>query len=636
MVQSQQTVSSALGTALNGAQLFALASCYLALWALIGRYYGLEHDATIYVMQALARLDPDVYLGDLYLKFGSQDDFTLFSSFSAIWIRWLGIDHGAAALTFTFLVLWYVAAWTVIRELLDRSFAWLAVGLLLAVPVWYGADHVFEITERFLSPRLPAQALCLLALVGMLRKSWGVAAACFALALVTHPLMTAPALAVAALLMVPVHRKAPSTVLVAAILCAAILLVGYILGGDAPIMAPDWLSAVRHRSRFLFMDTWKGSDWQSTLLPIVTLWLATRLSADDGSLNRFVQAALSVGIAGLAATAAVSWLVPVKFVIQAQPWRWTWVGAFLALVLLPWVLHKLWTAPTLARPTALALATAWLLTCSETDPVGPNAGLALTAAAPALTLLGPHLDSVTRRLLAVGMATALAGASAAVLLNVTAEAVGAFDVGSDPIWLERLVGAVEVPASAALLASGAWALVVMRPTSWTTSAVAAIGITLSMLASPGAWASWTTSHFDQIATSALAPWRQVIGRQQEVLWPDGLEWTWFALGRRSYLSLSQLSGIIFSAETLREARRRAAALSDVYPPGTWFHEDGDPWPPAGPSTSAGVIRVCSAEGVDYYVSKHDVGLEASRAEWPTKGMFMYLYDCKRLLGRTAE
>ena len=34
---------------MNGAQLFALASCYLALWALIGRYYGLVYISCISV-----------------------------------------------------------------------------------------------------------------------------------------------------------------------------------------------------------------------------------------------------------------------------------------------------------------------------------------------------------------------------------------------------------------------------------------------------------------------------------------------------------------------------------------------------------------------------------------------------------
>src|SRR6187549_3157268 len=57
----------------------ALAATAIALWIAGVGYHGVMHDARLYSLQALARLHPDLYGQDLYLRFGSQDRFTFFS-----------------------------------------------------------------------------------------------------------------------------------------------------------------------------------------------------------------------------------------------------------------------------------------------------------------------------------------------------------------------------------------------------------------------------------------------------------------------------------------------------------------------------------------------------------------------------
>jgi len=51
----------------------------IATWALSHSYRGIFHDAGLYTLQALARLHPDSLPEDVFLKFGSQDGFTIFS-----------------------------------------------------------------------------------------------------------------------------------------------------------------------------------------------------------------------------------------------------------------------------------------------------------------------------------------------------------------------------------------------------------------------------------------------------------------------------------------------------------------------------------------------------------------------------
>ena len=184
-VAGEYYASGRLGTAI-------LALVYFALWTVTGRYWGLQHDAQAYAVQALAKLEPEVFAGDLFLRFQSQDDFTLFPYLAAWAIDWLGLDHGAAALTFTFFAGWILVSWHLARALAGRDYAWLAVGLLLVIPGWYGAGMVFRTAEPFLSARPAAEVLCLGALLSFVRGRQLLAAGLVALAAIVHPIMAFP------------------------------------------------------------------------------------------------------------------------------------------------------------------------------------------------------------------------------------------------------------------------------------------------------------------------------------------------------------------------------------------------------------------------------------------------------------
>jgi hypothetical protein len=112
----------------------ALALAWLLLWAVLNPYAGITHDGIGYALQALARLDPAVFAQDLFLRFQSQNDFTLFPWLHALFVEFLGLEQGTAALTLAFLVAWHVAAWFLARSVLSACMAWLAVGPLIAVP----------------------------------------------------------------------------------------------------------------------------------------------------------------------------------------------------------------------------------------------------------------------------------------------------------------------------------------------------------------------------------------------------------------------------------------------------------------------------------------------------------------------
>ena len=49
------------------------------LFAWVHPYNGIRHDGMLYVAQALKHVDPVIFNGDLFFKFGSQDSFSAVS-----------------------------------------------------------------------------------------------------------------------------------------------------------------------------------------------------------------------------------------------------------------------------------------------------------------------------------------------------------------------------------------------------------------------------------------------------------------------------------------------------------------------------------------------------------------------------
>src|SRR4051812_20535272 len=138
------------------------------LWLIVADYRGVIHDAVLYSFQAMAHLSPELYSGDVYLRFGSQDRFTAFTPVYAALISWSNVETaaGLAALIETSALLF--AAWLLARRLTSASLAVAGVALLLALPSDYGPRSVFHFLEFFVTPRVFAEAAGLGAIVAIL------------------------------------------------------------------------------------------------------------------------------------------------------------------------------------------------------------------------------------------------------------------------------------------------------------------------------------------------------------------------------------------------------------------------------------------------------------------------------------
>ena len=164
----------------------------VALWLLIHPFRGIEHDSTLYTLLALGKLHPESLGHDLFVRYGTQNSFTIFSPIYAALIRALGMERAAAVLTFLTHAGFFGCAWLLARRFTSATRALLATGLLAVLPAYYGHGEVFAFTESFITPRQPAEAFVLAAIIAMLGSRQRYAVAWLSGAVLLHPIIAAP------------------------------------------------------------------------------------------------------------------------------------------------------------------------------------------------------------------------------------------------------------------------------------------------------------------------------------------------------------------------------------------------------------------------------------------------------------
>jgi hypothetical protein len=313
-----------------------------AAWSLLFRYWGIQHDAMAYMLQLVARLQPEPLAGDIFLRFTSQEEFTLFPTLGAPFVAMLGIDETGALLTFIGLAAWLVVAWHLMRLLQGRQMAWLAIGLLVAVPGWYSAGQVFRYAEPFLTARTATEVLCLAALIAWLKHKRAWSALLLGIAVLLHPLMAFPAILLISALALPLNSLKRWSWFLGALIVIPVI-GSFVLAAPTPFVDGNWLSVTRSRSPFLFADEWAARDREVFATTLLMLAVAVHV-LPRSQLRRVMAAALCIGTAGVLLAAITSELLPLKIILQGQPWRWLWLGRVLSIGVMPIIIATLWSS----------------------------------------------------------------------------------------------------------------------------------------------------------------------------------------------------------------------------------------------------------------------------------------------------
>jgi hypothetical protein len=601
-----------------------------AIWGLLFRYWGIQHDALAYMLQIVARLKPDPLAGDIFLRFTSQEEFTLFPALCAPLVAWLGVDTTGALLTFAALIVWLIVAWRLLHHLHGNRLAWLALGLLVAVPGWYSAGEVFRYAEPFLTARTATEVLSLAALLACLKRRWVWAAALLGVGAFLHPLMAFPAFLIAFALALPLTTPSRWNLLFTGLVLLPIA-GSFVLGAPAPFIDGDWLSITHSRSGFLFADTWEARDREVFATTLLTLAMAVRvLPPPHAAMRRIALAALCVGAAGLVLAIIASEWVPLKVLLQGQSWRWLWVGRVMSIAVIPLLVATLWTAGRTGRAAAALLCSAWLLTDAgstrDIQPIGMS-GLLCALAWLVWEVRGRITESSFGSVqgAAMGVLVVTGGYLLSIILNV---AQHDFSFGTDPVWVQRAYELVRTPGIAMLIVTTIWWTTLNRWQPLSAVALATLAFALTVASLPETLDSWTRQPLGTKARNEFAPWRASIPTESEVLWDDAPQAAWFLLDRRSYLTVAQGAGTVFSREIATEIQRRANSLAALVSPGSWVLDPASRGAELRPLSASILRSICEDEALGFVVSRVDIGAGAPRAEWPAKADFVYLYDCR--------
>ncbi|HUN26086.1 MAG TPA: hypothetical protein VMU67_07240 [Steroidobacteraceae bacterium] len=567
-------------------------------WIVLHPYYGLWHDGELYTLQALAHLRPQLYASDLFLRFGSQDRFSIFGALQGEVVSLLGPEHAAAASTFLSQLAFLCAAGLLAARVLPRELRWLAIALLIAVPADYGAGHTFRYIEEFVTPRMGAESLVVLGLATMSVGRMGRTCLCLAGALVLHPVM-----ALGGIAMVGYERfgwRHPRTLaLIAVIACGALALAGLDPGTASLRFDAAWLDIVQ-RKHYLFVSEWSIADWASIAVPLATLAVGA-LMLEASRARSLCVAALLIGAGGIALTAyGADWLELVA-VAQVQPWRALWIADFLAVLLLPLIFLRSWGAGRIGKAITLLLASMWVVR-------GESYALAIAALALLVALSAKAADDRAERLgthLLAGAAVLCLMTAMWALADVRlyAQIAAGGDLGNVLIAAARMLGAQGPFAALAVIA--VWWAARSRLALAHRPVVAAIAVSSLIALAPLAWNEWTGVVFTSATYRAFAGWRRLIPPGSEVYWPTSPLACWLLLERPNYLSSEQSGSDLYSRRAALELDRRARVMRSITAKAfDWTGISSPAW--SVPS----LATVCAKSDTRFIVTGYDLGAPA--------------------------
>lgn len=550
-----------------GLALTAFLALLAFLW--VEPYAGLVHDAQLYALQASTKLFPDALGSDLFVRFGSQDRYSIFPVLHAALARHLGLADASLLLGLGGLFGLFAATRAVLLCLGDPP-RWTLPALLLMAfwPVPYGADAALHVAEPFCTPRTFSAALGLIGVAFALRDRAAPALITWAVATAIHPLMAAPAVAVGLLILFPWRR-----ILLYGGGLSALALVAALFGAaidpawSRMLRMPlddEWAAVTLVRAPMISPMHWQAADWSIAFVSVAGPLILGTLA--QGMRRRLFLGSAAAGAAGVAATLAGADLAGSALVYQIQPWRALWISHWFGVAGLGLLL---------ARVGAFRIRSDAIVAIGL---MGAEVSSSLVGWVPAaLTLLYVW---VLRRPEAVRWRVHLEVCIALVVLQALAWRIAGLPASWSARevvrpWTEPSVpAALSDPLLMAVLAIVLCALTGMRSAGWGPEALRKSSTRLIvMLAAAGMAVAWhVLLEIGRVRQSEADTLFGIANRdavvaslpaQGSVFWGADGRAGWFGLRYPVYLSVMQGAGTVFFRENALEVGRRARHVEAV-------------------------------------------------------------------------
>ncbi len=325
---------------------WSLCCVLLAVNALARPYAGITHDAQLYSVQVLNQLQPNVYADDLFFRYGSQDQFSLFSRCAAPLVALVGLQAAFFLLYLAFNSLLIVALQRLVEALIDdRLVSTLALVFMVVAPLTFGGLNSFDVHENFLTSRLMANALTLFGLERTLRRRFGSALLFLIFAMALHPVMAFGGVLIWGCFCLWCVVRGPAFAILLAGIGAAVSwflatpsLAGRLLG----TLDDTWHEVILRATPFVFPSEWVVTDWINIAMGLIGVSAAAYLSARvNNDKARFLWTVTLVSVVSVVVTCCAESL-PYALLVQGQPYRALWILKVLQIPFAFWFAVRLW------------------------------------------------------------------------------------------------------------------------------------------------------------------------------------------------------------------------------------------------------------------------------------------------------
>jgi hypothetical protein len=398
------------------------------------------------------------------------------------------------------------------------------------------------VLEDFATPRPFAETMVILGLVAFLRGRMWLAGALGFVGMLLHPLMAMGGFVVA-ILACSISLRGKLLIFAGGALAAGVTLTWLGLNGHQIAFDPGWEMLLRWGLDYLWPSMWKLATWAPLAVTAVTLVAGALLLGERSRARALCTASLIAGAIGIAVNYVAGDLMHLVLVVQAQPYRWLWVGTLLSIILLPLIVQTVWSLGFLGRVAALLLAAAWLFMSERYGAVIALLALVAVVAARRGTT---SLPERSQKLL-FGGAVALLAVAAMYHVAMLFLFVNPPEFSETPEFLRNIrslcrTGALPVAGFLLLYFAS-----IKATTPTLRAAVALVALATFLCLLPFSARELGARWYDR-DTEAFAEWRALIPPRTEVMWFDGPVSTWILLQRPSYISNLQETTGLFSRE----------------------------------------------------------------------------------------
>lgn len=626
----------------------------ISIWILNHPYKGIVHDSRLYTLQAISHINPEIFKNDLFLKYESQENYSVFSYIYSLIIKF---STPATANIFLFIlghVFWFVAAYLLVCTLMRGALKYISFVFIIAMPAFYGPQNIFSFGEPFLTPRLFAEAFVLFSIYFILKEKFALSGFILAISFILHPIVACTG---AMFIYIYCFLKYPKYTIICGFILVSIVLIAA-LHGIQPFtkifhkMDAEWAGIVQKHTDFLFLSNWSLRD----LLPTITSFLMVLLYTIMNKDKRGIVATALISAVGISFLLSIIFgdIIKNELMLQLQIWRTSWLLLFFSYLFLPSFYVKIRKYSSFSKSFIAVYCASWL---------SPNFSV-LTIAYLILTIIyfviilenykRPNSKELRFKNFIVKSLSEDFRKKQNITIIIISFSLLALDLACSFYIINELSNRSSLISlslqsnsiiSLLLLTFGiplVYYQVVARDKSIVVVSFVVLLISFHFWDRTLDYEKILERGLGKDASSSII---EIIPKNSEVLWVGHPELSWFLANRINYVSSLQSSGIVFSRECaiLTEKRMNSiGSLKDVDRPVKFYLEhESDMF-----SYYTDEIRKScyEAKDLDFIISECDIpeyrpikilSLKNIKVDWMTfileyKKFEWYLYCCKNI------